>query len=73
MISSEDAAFKLTDSEFKSVNQKMYVGGIFCGLARAFDCLNHEILLAKLHFYGIQGVSEGWFRSYSLTWGGDVQ
>jgi len=41
----------------------MYVGGIFCGLAKVFDCVNHEILLAKLHFYGIQGVSEYWFRS----------
>jgi hypothetical protein len=26
--------------------------------------MNHEILLAKLHLYGIQGVSAGWFRSY---------
>jgi hypothetical protein len=28
------------------------------------DCLNHEILLAKLHLYGIRGLYEGWFRSY---------
>jgi len=26
--------------------------------------VNHEILLSKLHFYGTQGVSEDWFRSY---------
>jgi hypothetical protein len=26
--------------------------------------MNHEILLAKLHFCGSQGVSEEWFRSY---------
>jgi hypothetical protein len=39
------------------------MGGIFCDLAKAFDCVNHEILLAKLHFYGIQWVSEDWFRS----------
>jgi hypothetical protein len=44
--------------------KKMYVGGIFCDLAKVFHCVNHEILLAKLHFYGIQGVSEYWFRSY---------
>ena len=41
----------------------MHVGGIFCALAKAFDCVNHEIVLAKLHFYGIQGISEDCFKS----------
>jgi hypothetical protein len=41
----------------------MHVGGFFCDLAKALDNANHEILLAKLHFYGIWGVSEDWFRS----------
>jgi hypothetical protein len=42
----------------------MYVGEIFCDLGKAFDCVKHEILLAKLHVYGIPGVSEDWSMSY---------
>jgi hypothetical protein len=63
-ISTENTAFKPTDSIFKSINQKIHVGGIFCDLAKAFDCVNHEILLTKLHFNGIQGTMVDWFRSY---------
>jgi len=49
-MSTEDAAFKLTVSVFKSINEKMNVGGIFCDLVKAFDCVNYE-MLAKLHFF----------------------
>ena len=45
----------------------MHVGGIFCDLAKAHDCMNQAILLVKLHFCGIQGVSEDWVRSYSTN------
>ena len=29
-----------------------------------FDCVNLEILLTRLHFYGIQAITIYWFRSY---------
>jgi hypothetical protein len=62
--STDNAAFKLTNSILKSINQKMHVGEIFCDLAKAFDCVNHKILLAKLHYYVIHGTVANWFRSY---------
>jgi hypothetical protein len=47
-----------------STEHAFWRGGIFCDLAIAFDCLNYEILLAKLHFYGIQGTISSCFRFY---------
>jgi hypothetical protein len=41
----------------------MHVVGIFCDLTKVRDCMNHEVLLAKLHIHGIQGVPEDWFLS----------
>jgi hypothetical protein len=63
-ISTEDVTYKLTDNMLKSINQKMHVRGIFCDIAKAFDCVSHDILLSKLHFYGTQGTAAEWFRSY---------
>jgi len=37
---------------------------IFCDVAKAVDCLNHKILLVKLHFCGIRSIFADWFRSY---------
>jgi hypothetical protein len=46
------------------MNQKMHVGGIFCNLANASDFVYHEILLAILNLYGLQGVCVNWFKSH---------
>ena len=38
--------------------------GVFVDLQKAFDSVDHQILLVKLNHYGICGVSNDWFKFY---------
>jgi hypothetical protein len=46
------------------MNSKQVVGGVFCDLQRAFECVNQKILLDKLEFYGIGGTFKKLIKSY---------
>jgi len=60
----EDVIFKLTNEILNALNNKTMAGSIFCDLGKAFDSVNHEILLSKLPYYGISGKAKLLLDSY---------
>ena len=58
------AIYKLINETLNALDSKLIVGGIFFYLEKAFDCLNHDILLSELQFYGVSGITRSWFISY---------
>ena len=49
--------------KLNALNSKLIVGGIFFDLEKAFDCLNHDILMSKLQFCDVHGTTRSWFVS----------
>ena len=58
------ALISLTECIKNTLDNKHFGCGIFIDLQRAFDTVNHQILLKKLEYYGIRGTSLSWFSSY---------
>jgi hypothetical protein len=62
--STNNAIFKLFNEILNALNKKVTIGGIFCDLKKAFDCVDHAILLSKLKCYGINGSMYSLMQSY---------
>ena len=62
--STTHALIHMTEAIRSALDSGSVTCGIFVDFQKAFDTVNHEILLKKLEHYGFRGVINNWFRSY---------
>ena len=62
--STNHALLSIVEKIRNSLDKNMYTCRIFIDLEKAFDTVNHQIILSKLNHYGIRGVANSWFASY---------
>ena len=62
--SCETVLLKMTDYFLSNIDQGNVCGMVLVDPRKAFDLVNHELLLLKLDLYGCHGNELAWFRSY---------
>ena len=62
--STTHALIDLTEAIRKAIDENKFAVGVFIDLQKAFDTVDHKILLKKLDHYGIRGTANKWFESY---------
>ena len=63
-VSTNYAIIELVDKIRKAIVNNEFTVGIFLDLSKAFDTVNHDILLSKLYFCGIRGSCHAWIKDY---------
>ena len=62
--SCENAITELISTIIKNLEDQKHTVALFLDLSKAFDTLEHDLLLQKLDKYGIRGMCLNWFKSY---------
>ena len=65
--STQQVAIELLEKITQAIERNEFTLGIFLDLSKAFDTVNHDILLDKLECYGFRGIVLEWFRNYSTN------
>ncbi len=58
------ALIQLLENITDAIDKGEYTVGIFVDLKKAFDTINHNILIQKINFYGVRGLCANWVSSY---------
>ena len=61
------ALISITEDVRQALDANNIACGVFIDLQKAFDTVDHEILLRKLQYYGIRGTANDWFQSYLIN------
>ena len=64
--STTTALIKVTDKWLEAIDQGKCTGCVFVDLHKAFDTVNHQILIKKLSDIGVQVTSIIWFQNYLM-------
>ena len=60
----QHAIIKLMDRIANNKSKNLHTLGIFLDLRKAFDCVDHNILLRKLNYYNIKDITLNWLINY---------
>ena len=63
-LATSHAFINFVNKVANGVDCQKYLAGIFLDLSKAFDTLNHEILLSKLKVCGITGTAHQWITNF---------
>uniref|UniRef100_A0A1B6MQT2 Reverse transcriptase domain-containing protein n=1 Tax=Graphocephala atropunctata TaxID=36148 RepID=A0A1B6MQT2_9HEMI len=65
-MNTENALINFMTDVYNGINTNKCVSGLFLDIKKAFDTVDHKILLDKLHKCGVRGIVHKWFGSYLI-------